>query len=347
MDISPHTPDVLQNLADEIKDGIYAIAGISKNSGKTSFLNQLITCLAGKKLGIMTTGWDGEATDAVYGNPKPAVKLPANTCFTTVSSVLDKHGTALQILAKLPYQAGTRQLWLAKTLRYVEVEIVGAATSTAQIQVARQMQQAGAQIVLIDGSIDRKSIALCPEIMGIFLVAGSSYGNLDKIRAEVQRLYLLSKVLPYPATIGTNFAQEIMYLVQEQWYATDLSSLLEREQDLLRLLAEQKPDALYLPGAVTDGILATIRSGLKAVKTLIIRHPLQLNIAKAALSSLLGDHNVFCLHPLPILCVAINSWSVKGEHLDSAVYRSNLRRLVPDLPVVDIREGWSETYPVS
>ena len=81
--------DLLEKLSSKLDNGIFAITGISKNAGKTSFLNQLIPGLAGKKLGIMTTGRDGETTDAVFGNRKPAVKLPAGGLFTTTSGVLE------------------------------------------------------------------------------------------------------------------------------------------------------------------------------------------------------------------------------------------------------------------
>jgi hypothetical protein len=334
-------PDLLQNIVCNLSEGIYAITGICKNAGKTSLLNHIIPYFTGKALGIMTTGRDGEATDAVSGNQKPGVQLPAEVLFTTVSPVLEALGSALQIIDKLPYQAGTQPLWLAKTLREAEVEIRGAATVSAQTEIAHLMQQAGAEVVLIDGSIDRKSIALSSEIKGLFLVAGSSFGNPDKIRREVERLYQLSQITMYPEQFEDNLTQKIMYLVENQWYGTEIASLLEQEQCFLDLLAEYKPAAVFLPGALTDSVLAKIKPALKTVGTLVIRHPLQLHIHKTALDALLRELDVYAVNTMNLLCLALNSWSVKGEHQNSATLRSDMRRLLPGLPVVDIREGWS------
>jgi hypothetical protein len=147
--IHSRQPDPVQAIACNISEGIYAVTGICKNAGKTSFLNHLIPYLADKVLGIVTTGRDGETTDAVFGNQKPGVKLPAGAYFTTVSSVIEVHGSALQIIMKLPFQAGTQHLWIVKTLRDTEVEIRGAATISAQTKVAHLMQQEGVEVVLI------------------------------------------------------------------------------------------------------------------------------------------------------------------------------------------------------
>jgi hypothetical protein len=113
-------------------------------------------------------------------------------------------------------------------------------------------------------------------------------------------------------------------------------------------VAERNPDGVFLPGALTDSVLAKIKPALKAIKTLVIRHPLQLHISKNTLDSLLREHEVYALNTMNLLCLALNSWSVKGEHLNSAALRSEMRSLLPGLPVVDIREGWSnENIPIN
>ena len=322
----------------QIENGIYAIAGISKNSGKTSFLNWLLAMLNGRAIGVLTTGRDGEDIDLVYGNPKPAVKLIANTLFSSTSESIDKLGSAVEVLQKLPFLAGTKKLWLLKALRDIETEIVGPANVQAQIQTAEFMQSCGAEIILIDGSLDRKSIALSNQIKGVFLVVGGSFGTLDKINTELTRLIQLSQIHKGKLQAKLQNLNNISYFRDNQWDELGINSLLGNTQDIIAALAEIKPDKIYFPGAVTDSVFNGIKPALKEIKDIFVKHPLQLHLNKSNLDYLVANHGIHAIEPFNIIAVSLNSWSVKGNHLDSCILRDNIRKQFPLVTVVDICE---------
>ncbi len=317
--------------------GIFAIAGICKNSGKTSFLNYLLAGLAGRKLGVLTTGRDGEAVDKVFSNPKPAVQLPAGTLFTGTPASLDKLGSAVTILQKLDWLAGGKTLWLACANRSAEAEITGPANAAAQIGTALIMQSQGAQTVLIDGSLDRKSIAVRPEVSGVFLVAGGSFGSLDKIQQELHRLSRLAGIRA--STSKPDETGRICLFAEGRWQRTAFSTLLGNEQELACLIPKLKPERLYLPGALTDSLFHSVKQSWQDIPELVVRHPLHLQLSLAGLEQLLLQHKTACLYPFRLLALALNSWSVTGSHLDSARFRDSMRRSHPRLPVIDIRES--------
>ncbi|HOD17921.1 MAG TPA: hypothetical protein PKJ14_04675 [Candidatus Cloacimonadota bacterium] len=322
----------------DLSGGIYAIAGICKNAGKTSFLNYLLEALEGTRLGVLTTGRDGEAKDEVFGNVKPAVRLPENTLFTASVKTLEKLGSAVCIKQKLPYQIATGSLWLLETRRELQTEITGPATALAQVETAKLMQKSGAEYVLIDGSLDRKSIALRPEVEGVFLVAGGSFGNLEQIISELQRLIFLAKMPVchfWQAGLPEN---QICYYLSGKWQTTEWTSLLGNADELAELLFQKKPKALYLPSALTDALYTKLKPALKSVNTVVVKHPLNLQIGKTALESLASAHKLYCLYPFMIIALGLNSWSVTGGHLDSEQFRKSVRKLFPDLPVLDIYE---------
>jgi len=322
-----------------IENGIYTIAGICKNSGKTSFLNWLLTQITGSSIGVLTTGRDGEEIDLVYGNPKPSVKLAAGTLFTSTSGTIDKLGSAIEVLQKLPFQAGTKKLWLLRALRDVATEIVGPANAVAQIQTAELMQTQGAEIILIDGSIDRKGIALHDKVKAVFLLAGGSYGNIDKISSELAKLVLLSQIALFDETNPKLNEHNISCYNDGVWRDLGLSSLLGNEPELMNTLAELHPAKIYLPGAITDSILNGIKPALKEIRDVIIRHPLQLHLSKANLDYLVSEHKLSTTNPFRLIAVAVNCWSVKGNHLDSQLLRNTIRQQFPKLIVIDICEG--------
>jgi len=214
------------NIQIKLSKGIYSIAGICKNCGKTSLLNNLLTTHSSQKFGVLTTGRDGEEIDVIFGNAKPAVKLPGNTLFTSSSATMNKLGSAVEIIAKLPYSAGNKQLWLLKTIRNIETEIVGPGSAETQIQIAEVMLKEGAEIVLIDGSLDRKSIAMSPKVKGVFIVTGSSFGSLDKITAELSRLYRLSRVPVYKDNNLKAIEDSIAIFRHGIWQRTEQNTLI-------------------------------------------------------------------------------------------------------------------------
>jgi hypothetical protein len=324
--------------APDLVKGIYAIVGISKNSGKTSFLNYLISHLNGKSLGVMTTGRDGEEQDTVYGNAKPAVRLAAGTVFTAVPAAFEKLGSAVDILDKLPFNAGNRQLWLLKSLRSLETEITGPAHAAAQIRTAEIMQARGADIILIDGSLERKSVVINPAIKGVFLVAGGSYGSLDKVTAELQRLERLSGIQIYKNNTLAGLENQVAYLQDGKWNATGFTTLLGNLPALLEALAAEKLQGIYLPGAVTDSALGSLKPILGKAELIVVRHPLHLHISGKNLESLNTTHKIQALRQFNLLALVLNSWSVTGSHLDCDALRSRVRNTFPNLKVIDICE---------
>jgi len=322
----------------KLKNGIHAIAGICKNCGKTSLLNCLLAQITDKKTGVLTTGRDGEEKDVVFGNPKPAIILPQDTLFTSTSEIIERLGSAVEVLNKLPFQAANKQLWLMRAIRNIETEITGPASVSDQIATAIIMQKQGAELVFIDGSLDRKSIALHPKVKGVFLVIGSSYGNLEKIMEELSRLVHLSYVSPFMDKNLKALQDNVAVFRQGIWVRTGHDSLLGNEKELCNLLSQKDIEKIYLPGAVTDSIFNTLRPALKSIQDIVVRHPLHLHISKDNLEYLSASHRLTCLIPFKINAIAVNSWSVTGNHLDSKIMRDTVRKQFDKLPVIDICE---------
>jgi hypothetical protein len=323
----------------QLDNGIYCLGGICKNAGKTSFLNTLLSQNIYKPMGVLTTGRDGEERDTVFGNLKPSVHMPANTLFTTASPVLDELGSAIQVIDKLPYSAGKKQLWLVRSARALETEIVGPASAETQIKVAQLMQSHKAKIVFIDGSLDRKSIASHSQIDGVFLVVGSSFGSLDKIVTELTRLTALSQIPMYSTQDKDLSGMSISFYKDGSWKEAGIASLLGNETEFISLITELNPEKLFIPFAITDTVIHNLKKAILKLKDIVIGHPLQLHISKANLDYLLKEHQLYTLNAFKLKGIAVNSWAVDGHHLDSNLLRNKVRDICFPLPVFDIYEG--------
>lgn len=321
---------------------IIAIIGLSKNAGKTSVLNYLIKTFPVHKYGLMSTGRDGEDTDTVYATPKPKIQLPEETIFCSDTQNLDRQGTDITVLHKLPWQTAGRQLWIVKSNALLETEIIGPATVQDQISCAKLMQKLGATKIIIDGSIDRKSIVSSAAVDKTILVSGASFGSLNRNIAELQRLRLLSSIPKSPFMPSPMLRQRDSILIYngKSWQDTKEKSLLNSESSILSIL-NSKPQALYLPGALTETALKKLhRSLANSATTLIVRHPYHLKLALESMEQLLQSNPVYTLIPFEISAIALNSFAVGANHLDAALLREEIKREFSNMLVFDIMEAY-------
>jgi hypothetical protein len=327
--------DFLQALQNSQR--IVAVVGLAKNVGKTTLLNWLIKNLAQQNnsstFGMITTGRDGEDFDLVGGHRKPKVFVPAGTFFSTRPEVIAQNSSALAIIQKLPYRAGGKRLWLVKALQTILTEIVGPASASEQIKLAQDILDRGADQVFIDGSLDRKSIALAAEVDGLVVVAGAEAGSLQQIKAELAKLQMLTQIECSQDLATKN--KFVTYSVNGQVQTSSLRSILHQESTLLQLPKITEAEWIYFPAAFTERSYTKLVSAL-AQSRFIFQHPLHIQLSADQLGKIY--HKIAVLSKIKIDGIALNSYSAKGNHLDSELLRAEIRKTFAQLPIIDVAE---------
>jgi len=319
-----------------------AIVGICKNAGKTTLLNHLLSLRKKGVWGVFSTGIDGEERDSVFRVPKPAVKLEPDTIFCCDTANLDALGSGVKVLEKVRGSSAARPLWLARSLVPLQTEITGPGSVSEQISVLQAMREQGAEKVLIDGSLDRKSIALSEAVDAVAVVIGASFGSVSSVITEIRRLEFLNS-LPEAKLGQQEFAkllgsEQILLKKDGCWTGSDLHSLLGNEKELKKLL-EQGHEAIYIPGALTDAVFPALREPLAALKAnIIFRHPECLKLGLTRLERLVEELQPQVLIPFRIWSWTVNTASVGNVAVDAADFRARLREAFPQLDLPDIRE---------
>ena len=176
---------LLAKLAENYKR--ISIVGMAKNAGKTTALNYLIeeAMDEGLTLGITSTGRDGEGTDVVTGTEKPRVYLDTDTIVSVPKQLYELADAGLEILEETPYGTALGQILLCRVADAGYVQVAGPVINTQHIQMCEEMLALGADLVLIDGAIDRKTIA-APDISdAIILSTGAVLSRkLDRVVEE-------------------------------------------------------------------------------------------------------------------------------------------------------------------
>jgi hypothetical protein len=322
-----------------------AIAGICKNAGKTTLLNHFLVSSKMHPRGVFTTGIDGEDEDTVYRIAKPKVGLNAGDIFCCDTKTLDLHGSSLSVLDELPQSDRSRKLWLAKTETPLQTEITGPSTVSAQVFLLQLMLQLGAQQVFIDGSLDRKSITLSADIDAVAMLIGANYGSLQNIIGELKRLLILNQMTVYitlekDSRMRSDLlsAESVCVLQKGKWTPTQLKSLIGTE-NLAKEFEEREPEALYIPGALTDAAFLAFAKWFHPLNIpLIFRHPECLKLSLTKLERCMQQFCPSVLIPYQIRSFVLNSLSLESNQYNADEFRTKLRREFPLLDLPDIKE---------
>lgn len=211
-----------------------------------------------------------------------------------------------------------------------------------QIGVLKRMQTLGAEKVLIDGSLDRKSIASSEAVDAVLVLIGASFGSISAIIREIRRLELLNAIprhdldqSEYSLLLGSG---QILYQKDEMWRETGLESLLGNEKALKKIL-EDEVEALYIPGALTDTVYNALRAPLaESGAKILLRHPECLKLGLTRLERLVDELSPRVLIPFRIRSWVLNSTSIGSQAIDAIEFRAKLRQAFPQLELPDIRE---------
>ena len=138
-----------------------SIVGMAKNAGKTTALNYLLEEAydEGLRMGVTSTGRDGETSDLVFETDKPKVYLFEDTIVTVPEQLFGLAETSLEILKRTSCRTALGQVLLCRVARSGYVQIAGPGSIMEHKKLCAQMFEQGIDMIIIDGAIDRKSIA--------------------------------------------------------------------------------------------------------------------------------------------------------------------------------------------
>ncbi len=343
---------------------ITVITGLSKNAGKTTFLNWLLERTPFSRKGIITTGRDGEDIDVLERIKKPKVSIPEAAIFSAGISEISRKAAYLHLLEKLPYRAGGKNIWLVRAETGLAGEITGPPTIKEQIDTARRILEHGADHVFIDGSLDRKAIGSAAEVDTLIVAGSPAYGSISNLRKGFAGLYELTRIEKLTDAVKVNIEQQLLddellkliYLKEEKGFTPEIiplsyKTLLGHEKEIIGSIDSQtgtrKEDKnreeerifLYIPTSLTERSFLLLKDIFRERPgfRIIIKHPFQLHLDESSRNWLQERSLLLTIRGLEIAGFVINSYAVQGNHLDCRELRRAIRKDFP-LPVVDIRE---------
>lgn len=343
-----------------------AVVGVAKNVGKTVTMNHLAGELSARGLtvGLVSSGRDGETTDSFTGEPKPSVVPPEGCWVATAEGVLGESGGLLAIadVSERPGLLG--RLVLGKVIEPCPLELVGPGSVRELSGVVARLRALGADVVLVDGALDRVAAASPSVTDAAVLATGAPAArNLMAIARKAAFLaWLWSRPRPEDPQVRTmarralemktvSFLDEcgaepesggaVSYAVR----ATPYTTCLGHEEEIMSLSG--RAAYVVVAGAVSAKFLEEAGSWLERDDFAVI--------ASSAVNVFATEDPgvpIYVDREVRLLAVTVNPVSHTGISYDpdrmvSLVSREVARTAGTRLPVFDVVSGVSDRKEVA
>ncbi len=345
--------ELLRELSKEYKT--ISIVGMAKNAGKTTALNFLIeeAMDEGVRLGITSTGRDGESTDLVTETEKPRVYLYEGTLVSVPRKLYELAEAGLEIISMSNYRTALGELLLCEVKEEGYVQIAGPVATADTRKLCTEMFSCGAELVLVDGAIDRKSVAAPESSDAIILSTGAvisrDIAKVVKETAHVVSLYSL------PVLDDSDAKETILSIIDENRIALmRRKAVLDPEpfdvelMDLKtglgagRLIDEAITDDVeyvFIPGAITNSIMESINPAKFKNTVFILKDPTKIFIDSVTWKQLVKRGlDMRVIQNIKVCAVTVNPISPEGYSFDSDMLQAEVRKAIPDIPVIDVRK---------
>lgn len=322
-----------------------AIVGMEKNSGKTTTLNYLIDKAYdhGIALGITSTGRDGENMDIVTGSEKPKVFLEAGTLVSVPVKLYELSDAGLEILCMTDFSTALGQLLICRVAGRGYVQTAGPAVGNDLKKLCEDMLSLGADMVLIDGAADRRSIAAPGSSSAIILATGAVLSRdlrtVADETAHTLNLYRLPR-LPYgemrDILIKEAGKGRILIGGNEGIRALGLRTGLYAGKNIDNAV-DVNTEWVFIPGAFTSSVLEDIDPQKLGRIDFILKDPTKIFIPRNNWQRLCRKGlSVKVLENITVLALSVNPYSPLGYSFAPERMLIAVKKAAGDIPVFDV-----------
>lgn len=155
-----------------------SLIGMCKNAGKTTALNQIIRSCGSHRqvLALTSIGRDGESKDLVTGTKKPGIYVPEGTLIATASDLILRHcDLTREILDTTGISTPMGDVVIFRARSDGAVQLAGPSMTAQLARLREDFFRLGADKVLIDGALSRKTLCSRSVTEATILCTGASY----------------------------------------------------------------------------------------------------------------------------------------------------------------------------
>lgn len=336
---------MLRELAEKYRR--IAIVGMAKNAGKTTTLNYLLeeAMDEGMICGVTSTGRDGERTDLVTGTEKPSIYLEEDTLVSVPVQLYDLAEAGLEILERTDYGSSLGPILICRVAASGYVQVAGPVINAQHETLCEKMLGYGAKVILIDGAIDRKSIAAPETSDAIILSTGAvlsrKMSSVVEETAHTVDVYSLPELDEGPtrqAVEEYRDSDRILLIRDGKAEVMDIRTGLGAGK-LLAAKIDDSVSHIFLPGAFTPGSIEGIDPRKLRQATFILRDATRIFFPAPLWRKLRNRGlDIRVLDGINVAAITVNPTAPLGYRFDQQELIAAMQRAVPKIPVIDVME---------
>lgn len=317
----------LKNFLEKVNQyNCIAITGMAKNTGKTTVLNRILSEETNKIRAVTSIGYDGESSDQVTGTEKPEIYVKKNTLIATADGLLNRCDFTKELLAYTGFNSPMGEVIIVKALSDGYAQIAGPSTRSQMEETVKQLKNFGAEQILIDGALSRKSTAAVAFSDACILATGAAFfHNIDLIVEETAHF---AKLLTLPEYPGISNVELIVDAFNEDEISNAINTLNTNK-------------AIFFKGAITTQLIKRLFNSNQNLNGLsIIGEDGTRFLIDPQIFADLNRRGVrlFVQNPINLIGVTVNPKAPSGLIIDSNEICDSLTKEL-DMFVLDMKKG--------
>lgn len=328
---------------------IISIVGMAKNSGKTVALNQLISegLEAGMTLGLISTGRDGESEDVATETEKPKIFAPEGSFFATTTELLPLLDATVEIMEITNYSTPLGEILIGRVRDSGYIQIAGPQSLRETKRIAHKLLDLGAELVIIDGAIDRRSAA-APSIADATILSTGAVLSRDMNRLieetiHISSLFNLPRLEEDRDLVQAHMERDEIAIIKQdgQSQVLDIKTAISAGSIIGEMLDEDSK-YLILPGSLVKTTVENIISSSKYYKNIdiVVRDGTRIFIPpKDWLRFARYGLSIKVLNPIKLIAITLNPSAPQGYYFEPDILLEKMRYFIKDIPVLDVIYG--------
>lgn len=335
---------IIENMIDNCRT--VSVVGMSKNAGKTVAVNWIIENLnsMGISFAITSIGRDGESKDIVTNTEKPQVFLKKGTIIATGKEYFDLI-KGVEVLKVTDITSALGNIIVGRITQDQFVMLAGPSTTEGLLRLIEVYEEVGVDFNIIDGALDRVSLASPTVADGIILSTGAVVDrNIEKVILKtLHRVHLLQieQINDEALEMAKNlidFGEVAIIQMDGSVKQLGIRTALRAGDKILSNLDENSK-YLVLPGSLMGTLIKRIVSSYRDYKNLIIvvQDGTKIFIDhKDYLHFLRRGVDIRVVSKVEIIGITVNPYSPKGYYFDSDDFVREFKAYISDTPIIDV-----------
>jgi hypothetical protein len=343
------TVDVLYDIIAGSGCRSLAVIGLVKNAGKTTVVNALMANCP-RLFGLTSLGLDGERIDHLTGLAKPRIAPPAGTLVATTQGSLERSRYAMEVLEELPFLTPLGRVVIGRAGHEGQVEVSGPTTLAELCVTIQRLQAHGAEMVLVDGAINRIGSASPRVSDGVVVATGGMVG--DTLGDVLETTLATLEMLLLPAVSDETRSHLAPYLAQGrralsfdqrgEGMPLDIGTVIGEGVTVAREVERLGTRTLFIGGALTQEFVDDFTRVLPPRRELrvVVRDATVLVLPATSVQRFRKRGIALeVLTPLRVLAVTANPFRVPQPYQPKVFFDAVAGAVGDRVPVFDVVNG--------